>query len=275
MIGGPKPNTYKCQQFLHKAFHRIFLKRNFYQTFGALKYLHCKHHLGSQEKSVNDFKSKLNCLYLHGFASGPSSSKAIYFAEKLTEMGINVLIPDLNYPSFENLTLTSQLAVIDQALIQLNKEPLVIFGSSMGGLLAAIKSETAINLRALVLMAPGFGLLKRWPAILSQESIDQWRDKGSVDIFHHGLGRSVPLNYHLIEDAQKYQTENLHVHVPTLVFHGKNDTTVPISESEDFARNNPHSVELHTLDDDHQLIASLPFMWQKIDQFLAPVLIKR
>ena len=222
---------------------------------------------------MHEFKPNLNCLYLHGFASGPSSSKAIYFAEKLTEMGINVLIPDLNQPSFENLTLTSQLAVIEHEVTQLHEEPLLIFGSSMGGLLATIKSATAKNLRALVLMAPGFGLLKRWPAILSKESVDQWRHQGSIDIFHHGLGRNVPLSYHFIEDAQKYQTENLHVQVPTLVFHGQNDTTVPISESQDFARNNPDNVELHTLDDDHQLITSLPNMWQITRQFLVPVLI--
>jgi uncharacterized protein len=217
---------------------------------------------------VNEQKPNLSCLYLHGFASGPSSSKAIFFAEKLTELGINVLIPDLNQPSFENLTLTSQLAVIESAITHLPEAPLLVFGSSMGGLLATIKSSTAKNLRAMVLMAPGFGLLKRWPAILSQASVDQWRQQGSIDIFHHGLGRSLPLRYNFIEDAAKYQTENLRVHIPTLVFHGKNDTTVPITESEDFARNNPHHVVLHALNDDHQLIASLPSMWQTIHQFL-------
>ena len=42
----------------------------------------------------------LEVIYLHGFASGPSSTKAVYFARKLEALGINTTIPDLNWPEF-------------------------------------------------------------------------------------------------------------------------------------------------------------------------------
>lgn len=44
--------------------------------------------------------SKCTYIYLHGFASAPSSSKAIYFKEKLD--GSKVIVPDLNQDDFYN-----------------------------------------------------------------------------------------------------------------------------------------------------------------------------
>jgi len=45
-------------------------------------------------------------LYLHGFASGPSSSKARYFRGRLEAAGAHVEVPDLAAGDFEHLTLS-------------------------------------------------------------------------------------------------------------------------------------------------------------------------
>ena len=76
-------------------------------------------------------------LYLHGFASGPSSGKARFFRHYLEARGAQIEIPDLAAGDFEHLTLTGQLAVIERAA---NREPVALIGSSMGGYLADRKS---------------------------------------------------------------------------------------------------------------------------------------
>ena len=53
-------------------------------------------------------------LYLHGFASGPQSSKARYFRSLLERAGARIDVPDLADGDFEHLTITSQLAMIDR-----------------------------------------------------------------------------------------------------------------------------------------------------------------
>ena len=53
-------------------------------------------------------------VYLHGFASSPSSRKARFFGERFRELGIGLEIPDLAEGDFRNLTLTAQLNVIER-----------------------------------------------------------------------------------------------------------------------------------------------------------------
>jgi uncharacterized protein len=212
-------------------------------------------------------------LYLHGFASGPTSTKAQYFENRLKKRGIETLIPDLNKPTFTEMTLTSQLEVARDCLEQLGQNcQLVIIGSSMGGLLATLIAQTLIPLQALVLLAPGFGLPRRWTQMLGENGLQEWRQTGSMDVFHHGLNANARLDYNFIVDAERYVTDSIKVNVPTIVFHGKNDETVPIEESVDFEKHNPGNVRLEILDDDHQLIKSLEQIWATTDVFLNQIL---
>ena len=54
---------------------------------------------------------------------------------------------------------------------------------------------------------------------------------------------------------------------PTLIFQGLRDASVDYRTVEQFANARPN-VTLSLLDDDHQLIASLPRMWNDIQPFL-------
>lgn len=208
-------------------------------------------------------------LYLHGFASGPQSTKARYFSDRLCDAGAKVLVPDLNKPSFEKMTLTSQLNVVRQCMQQIDQsDQLVIIGSSMGGLLATLVAQELIPLSALVLLAPGFGLPRRWLEMLGENGLEDWRNHGAIEVFHYALNTNANLDYDFIVDAQNYKTEELKVNVPTLVFHGKNDDTVPLIESIDFEKWNPNRVTLEILDDDHHLTKSLDSIWSTTNKFL-------
>ena len=45
-------------------------------------------------------------IYLHGFASGPDSSKAQAFKKRFEKLNIALHVPDLQENDFENLTLS-------------------------------------------------------------------------------------------------------------------------------------------------------------------------
>src|SRR5262249_42588742 len=105
-------------------------------------------------------QEKMNrILYLHGFASGPSSSKAQFFKRRLEAEGATVEIPALDGGDFENLTITGQLEIIQKTA---DGGPVSLMGSSMGGYLAAIYAWIHPEVAKLVLLAPAFGFARRW-----------------------------------------------------------------------------------------------------------------
>jgi len=202
-------------------------------------------------------------VYLHGFASGPGSKKAGFFRQRFAELGIGLEVPDLAEGDFGGLTITGQLRVIERMSAG---EPVTLIGSSMGGYLAALYAARQIEVQRLVLMAPAFCFLKRWTATLGPAALKKWRASGSLEVFHYGQGRTVPLGYQLIEDAEQYE-EYPDVSQPVLIFHGKNDASVPVEYSEEFAKRHPQ-VKLHVLNSDHELLNVLDDMWMETSAFL-------
>ena len=73
-------------------------------------------------------------VYLHGFASGPGSTKARFFHARFAELGVALDVPDLA-PDFTHTTMSGQLAAVDGILA---RGPAVLLGSSLGGYLAAL-----------------------------------------------------------------------------------------------------------------------------------------
>ena len=208
-------------------------------------------------------------VYLHGFASGPQSSKGIFFQQRFAALGVDVDLPDLAGGDFEGLTLTSQLEIVDRRVAQ--RAPAVVIGSSMGGYLAALYAARRPGLfRALVLLAPGFGFARRWPPSLGKDAVRQWRERGWMEIFHYGMKRNCRLSYHLIEDGLQYEDYPA-VTDPALIVHGTRDEIVPSRWSQEFAEGRPN-VTLRLLDSDHQLLDVLEPMWEAVRRFVEPYL---
>ncbi len=206
-------------------------------------------------------------FYLHGFASGPSSKKARFFASRFEQNGgIEIHVPDLNTPTFSEMTISSQVELVT-SLVESAEGKIVLIGSSMGGLVATLVSSRSDLVNALVLMAPGFGIEKRWSVLLNKEQLNQWKQKKHASFFHYATATEAYLNYSFVEDLAQHDTRGLQVKVPTIVFHGVRDSVVPIDESINFASLNSHA-HLHQLDDDHELITSLDMMWKETYRFL-------
>ncbi len=90
-------------------------------------------------------------LYLHGFASGPRSTKGLAFAEHFASRGAAVERLDLRVPSFEHLRLSAMLDTAQRAL-GAGRDRAVVFGSSLGGLTAARLAERDPRVTGLVLL---------------------------------------------------------------------------------------------------------------------------
>ncbi|GAC1586518.1 MAG: hypothetical protein NVS3B20_15590 [Polyangiales bacterium] len=102
--------------------------------------------------------------------------------------------------------------------------------------------------------------------------------------FHdHATGGSITVDFEFIAEAARIDGDNApadstaregmgrrfpNVTVPTLIVHGLRDDTVDPNLSRTFARARP-SVKLVEVDDDHQLVASIPRICREVDAFLA------
>lgn len=179
------------------------------------------------------------------------------------------MVPDLNVPSFENLSLAKQIELGEDLGAKLKDAPIVLVGSSMGGLLATLLERKINNVAAMILLAPGFGITRRWPQIVGAEGMAQWQAQGRRNFFHYGSNSERALHYQFALDLQNLQTENFRVKTPTIVFHGQDDQTVPLEHSQEFARLNADMVQIVTLSDGHELGQSLEQIWQESLKFLA------
>jgi uncharacterized protein len=202
-------------------------------------------------------------VYLHGFASSPSSRKAQFFEERFRQLGIGLEVPNLVEGNFRNLTLTAQLNVVADVC---RDEPVSLIGSSMGGYLAALYAARRSEVNKVVLLAPAFSFASRWPETLGKEAMEQWKRTNTLRVFHYSEGREVELGYQLIEDSLQYEAYPNFTQ-PALIFQGRQDTIVPPRFAETFAAGHPNS-SLRLLDSDHDLVDVLDEMWRETEAFL-------
>ena len=204
-------------------------------------------------------------LYLHGFASGPESTKGRAYAEHYTARGVHVERLNLRVPSFEHLRLSAMIETA-RAAIGDAQDRAILIGSSLGGLTAARLAERDPRVGALVLLAPAFQLVGRWRELPGWED---WERTGWREVHDHTTGGTARVDFAFATDAAAIDVGFPDVRVPTLILHGTGDDVVPIGHARRFAEGRPH-VHLVELTDDHQLVASLPRLLAETDAFLTP-----
>ena len=204
-------------------------------------------------------------IWLHGFASGPTSGKGQFVRARLRERGLALEIPDLNEPAFFDLTVTRMLAQLD-ALLE-GDEPVVLFGSSLGGFTAATWAATwPHRMRALVLLAPAFDLAPRWERRMGADAA-RWRATGRHAFDHYARGRKEELSIRFLDDGSRYESFPL-PRCPTLVIQGAHDDVVEPELAREFTRRMEGRAQLVELFEGHELNADLPALWRRIETFL-------
>jgi uncharacterized protein len=207
-------------------------------------------------------------LYLHGFASGPSSHKAVVLSRRFAAEGVRVEVPDLTpgADGFERSSPSSMLAVAE-GLLAGAAPPHALIGSSLGGYLAAVAASRDPSIERLVLLAPAFRLFERWSARLSEAELDAWRATG-LETMHYASNRKRRIGWRFFEDARKYPPFP-EVRVPALCIAGTRDDTVPFADVEAFVARTP-TARLVAVDDGHDLAASLDRIFEEARAFLGP-----
>jgi pimeloyl-ACP methyl ester carboxylesterase len=210
-------------------------------------------------------------FYLHGFASSSKSTKAGFFTERLHERGVEVRCPDFNEPDFATLTMTRMLDQLATEVARVDEASVTLMGSSLGGTLAVLAAERlGARIDRLILLAPAVMFAKPGHHLLPPERIAEWRERGALPFFHYRDNQERLLNVGFYEDSLKHDAFNARFTQPTLIFQGQHDVAVPPETVAAFAKDR-RNVMLTMLDDDHQLVASLPRMWKDVEAFLGLV----
>lgn len=209
-----------------------------------------------------------SAVYLHGFASSPSSSKATRFGRELAALGVAFACPDLNEPDFSTLTVTRMLAQT-AAVVDASAAPVALIGSSLGAFVALHAAAAAGpgKVDRLILMAPALDFGGNRLRQLGDVGIEEWRRSGKLRVHHYASGQPRDVGFELFEDAAQYDAFTVDLELPILAFQGRQDASVDPKMVERWAAARP-SVTLRMVEDDHQLARSIDAIWAETREFL-------
>jgi pimeloyl-ACP methyl ester carboxylesterase len=208
-------------------------------------------------------------VYLHGFASSPESGKAQRFGRELAALGVGFTAPDLNLPEFETLTTSRMLAQAREAIEAVPEGPVALVGSSLGAFVAVLAAEadTTGKVDRLILLAPALDFGGNRLKAFGPHTVDEWRARGSLTVFHYALEAEREIRFDLYSDAAQYDALPLPTTKPTLVFQGTDDDVVLPQMVTSWAHDRP-LVDLRLVPDGHQLGASMDDVWAASRAFL-------
>ena len=181
-------------------------------------------------------------VYVHGFRSHGLGTKAKAFARCAGNLGNAYMSFDQrgsggSRGAFQDFTISGGLADLIAVLDYLAPQPIVLVGSSLGGVLAvAAASSLGMRLKGLLLIAPAFGLLAHHFDGMSQAALADWAASGSATLWDEYEQRDYPLGYSFYQDAQQFRRPATNQFVcPITVVHGEQDEILPVEDSLAFA----------------------------------------
>lgn len=209
----------------------------------------------------------MNYAYLHGFAKDHRAPKGERLAEIFRQHGVYLHRPNLNQPSFSELTFSGMLEAVDEMVDSADEEPWRFIGSSMGGYVAARWAEIhPEQVDRMLLLGPAFDMLGVWAEMLGDHLLEEWKEEGEFLFFGPDDGLQ-PVHWELFADARDCHPGFPDVCVPTRVLHGREDELVPLEKSREFV-DRTASAELTILEDAHDLSDSYGYVAREALHFL-------
>ncbi len=215
----------------------------------------------------------MRILYFYGFASGPESTKAKFFQNKMTELNLDFEIIDYisNEESFSSLKVSKLVDFLQKRFEASEEEDFVLWGSSFGAFIALwLTFKFPKQIKGLILMAPAIYFSTNTICTLLGISIEEWKRSGEVIIQHNRFKKPLGLQYAFYQDLIQYPPPDFNKVVfslPIVIFHGINDKIIPITWSREFSRKQD-SVSLFELEADHQLLKQMLPIWNEVKAFL-------
>ncbi len=215
----------------------------------------------------------LRILYLHGLGGSPRSSKGLLVAAHFKRRGIETELPALAIPSLQELSPLSIVQFVTDDLARMTKcGPVALVGSSFGAFVAmhalTRASEPSLSqVQAVALLAPVFDPWDEGSTMLSPEIERRWKLDGSYPILDLENQRPVPIHYRFVEELQELSVAQTPSAKPTLIIHGRRDTTVSPAQSERAVKGKSN-VQLEVLDDDHRLLAQPERLMGLLEDFI-------
>ncbi len=204
--------------------------------------------------------------HIHGFSSSSRSNKGLQLAKAFRRRGHELILPELNRPSFTQITYTKALEALDEMDREFSDgKPWRISASSMGAYLATLWAErNPGKVDRLVLLCPAFELMERFKEMVGLEAMEKWEREGSLKL--EGPDESLqPVHWGFIEDGRTYP-DFAEAPCPTVIIHGRQDPTIPIESSRRYAKSR-EQVELFEVEGDHSLAGAMDFITAKIFSF--------
>jgi len=177
-------------------------------------------------------------IFLHGFASSRNSTKASLFNESLIHWNIRLRTPDLNVPDFSHLTLSAMIQRLSQEVKQCPPGAIFIIGSSLGALVALhfadkYRNTIASRIERMLFLAPSFDFVENRirDENFGKEKFEEWEKTGWHTFYHYKFEKEFKVHYALIEDIRSYDSYQIQIDIPILIFHGDRDDVVDYQQS--------------------------------------------
>ena len=166
------------------------------------------------------------------------------------------------------MTITRMLEQLGRELEDEKSGSATLIGSSLGGAIAVLAAARwPDRVGRLVLLAPAVMLGRPGHHLLPPGRLEEWQRRGSLPFFHYAFGAERSLVYTFHEDSLRHDPFGASFSQPTLLYQGVRDQSVDPKTVEAFARARPN-VTLSLLDDEHQLTASMPVLWDGVARSL-------
>jgi uncharacterized protein len=213
-----------------------------------------------------------SALFLHGFGSSPNAPKALFLKDKFKQNGVDLVVPDLNMPSFEEVTATAMINTLTGVLKDCTDQTIAIASSfATIPLLNAIqlKKPYTQKINKIILLTPCFNY-KKSSAIPkdSEDFFKKWKSNGYTLFPHQDYVDGAKLLYSFVEDMKQYDTESIVLDRPTLAFHGTADNVVNIHDVKEYLSKQEQAKLILVRDGDHVLPDQMNFIWHKAQSFI-------
>ncbi len=173
----------------------------------------------------------------HGFLSAKGSHAKV--AQMLAEKGFAALRFDFygcgeSGGDFENVTVSRFVADLEGAMdyvkVRVKMDKLIVYGSSLGGMVALLGAAKRKDIRALVLRAPLSDFSGLWKGMAGNR-MGEWERKGFLDMELFGI--KFRLGYGFYRDAAHINVHEMakKITAPAIIFHGDRDSVVPLEQS--------------------------------------------